>query len=139
MQRNRSGSQLSNIIWKKSTEMHKALSSRYRSFWSVCVKPPLTPGPLQLFSKLWLISWSLHLQSNKNPIDPAALPAVSSPDLTLAVCFYLLSKCYSILPLYAGQEATVRTGHGTTNWFQIRKGVHQGCILSPLSPCLIHF
>ena len=33
--------------------------------------------------------------------------------------------------LYAGQEATVRTGHGTTDWFQIRKGVYQGCILSP--------
>ena len=33
--------------------------------------------------------------------------------------------------LYAGQEATVRTGHGTTDWFQIRKGVCQGCILSP--------
>ena len=33
--------------------------------------------------------------------------------------------------LYAGQEATVRTGHGTTDCFQIRKGVHQGCILSP--------
>ena len=33
--------------------------------------------------------------------------------------------------LYAGQEATVRTGHGTTYWFQIGKGVHQGCILSP--------
>ena len=33
--------------------------------------------------------------------------------------------------LYAGQEATVRTGHGTTNWFQIEKGVCQGCILSP--------
>ena len=32
--------------------------------------------------------------------------------------------------LYAGQEATVRTGHGTTGWFQIGKGVHQGCILS---------
>ena len=32
--------------------------------------------------------------------------------------------------LYAGQEATVRTGHGTTDWFQIRKRVHQGCILS---------
>ena len=32
--------------------------------------------------------------------------------------------------LYAGQEATVRTGHGTTDWFQIRKGVHQGCMLS---------
>ena len=38
--------------------------------------------------------------------------------------------------LYAGQEATVRTGHGTTDWFQIEKGVHQGCILSP---CLFNF
>ena len=33
--------------------------------------------------------------------------------------------------LYAGQEATVRTGYGTVNWFQIGKGVHQACILSP--------
>ena len=33
--------------------------------------------------------------------------------------------------LYVGQEATVRTGHGTTDWVQIGKGVHQGCILSP--------
>ena len=33
--------------------------------------------------------------------------------------------------LYTGQEATVRTGHGTTDWFQIRKGLHQGYILSP--------
>ena len=33
--------------------------------------------------------------------------------------------------IYAGQEATVRTGHGTTNWFQIGKEVRQGCILSP--------
>ena len=33
--------------------------------------------------------------------------------------------------MYAGQEATVRTGHETTDWFQIGKGVHQGCILSP--------
>jgi len=38
--------------------------------------------------------------------------------------------------LYAGQEATVRTGHGTINWFQIGKGVHQGCLLSP---CLCNF
>ena len=38
--------------------------------------------------------------------------------------------------LYAGQETTVRTGHGTTDWFQIRKGVRQGCILSP---CLFNF
>ena len=33
--------------------------------------------------------------------------------------------------LYSGQEATVRTGHGTIDWFQIGKGVHQGCMLSP--------
>ena len=33
--------------------------------------------------------------------------------------------------LYAGQEATVKTGHGTTDWFQIGKGIFQGCILSP--------
>ena len=35
------------------------------------------------------------------------------------------------LNLYAGEEATVRTGHGTTDWFQIGKGVRQGCLLSP--------
>ena len=38
--------------------------------------------------------------------------------------------------LYEGQEATYRTGHGTTDWFQMGKGVHQGCILSP---CLFNF
>ena len=38
--------------------------------------------------------------------------------------------------LYAGQEATVRTGHGTMGWFQIGKGIRQGCILSP---CLFNF
>ena len=38
--------------------------------------------------------------------------------------------------VYAGQEATVRTGPGTTDWFQIGKEVHQGCILSP---CLFNF
>ena len=38
--------------------------------------------------------------------------------------------------LYAGQEATVRTGHGTTDWFHVGKGVHQGCVLSA---CLFNF
>ena len=44
-------------------------------------------------------------------------------------------KCF-LRNLYAGQEATVRTGHGTTDWFQIGKGLRQGCILSP---CLFNF
>ena len=43
---------------------------------------------------------------------------------------------YLLRNLYSGQEATVRTRHGTTDWFQIGKGVHQGCILSP---CLFNF
>ena len=43
---------------------------------------------------------------------------------------------YLLRNIYAGQEATVRTGHGTTGWFQIGKGVRQGCILSP---CLFNF
>ena len=43
---------------------------------------------------------------------------------------------YLLINLYASQEATVRTGHGTTDWFQIGKGVHQGCILSS---CLCNF
>ena len=43
---------------------------------------------------------------------------------------------YLLRNLYAGQEVTVRTGHGTTDWFQIGKGVCQGCIWSP---CLVNF
>ena len=43
---------------------------------------------------------------------------------------------YLFRNLYAGQEATVRTGHGTTHWFQLGKGGRQGCILSP---CLFNF
>ena len=43
---------------------------------------------------------------------------------------------YCLRNLYTDQEATVRTGHGTTDWIKIGKGVHQGCILSP---CLFNF
>ena len=42
-----------------------------------------------------------------------------------------LFQSYFLRNLYAVQEATVRTGHGTTDWFQVGKGVHQGCLLSP--------
>ena len=46
-----------------------------------------------------------------------------------------ISYVYTYMYIHIGQEATVRTGHGTTDWFQIRKGVPQGCILSP---CLFY-
>ena len=45
--------------------------------------------------------------------------------------FFRLTYSVTHRNLYAGQEATVRTGHETTDWFQIGKGIHQGCILSP--------
>ena len=51
---------------------------------------------------------------------------IDSMDLSLSKILTCLLR-----NLYAGQEATVRTGHGTTDWFQIGKGVSQGCILSP--------
>ena len=73
-----------------------------------------------------------------------------SPPLNYLILTYLMSSVWKILKemgipdhltgllrnLYAGQEATVRTGRGTTDWFQIGKGVCQGCILSP---CLFNF
>jgi len=73
-------------------------------------------------------------------------PKTHNPQLILRKCHFLwkILKEMGIRDhltcllgnLYAGQEATVRTGHGTTDWFQTGKGVHQGCILSP---CLFHF
>ena len=72
------------------------------------------------------------------------------PTLSISISKTLCNKLWKILKelgipdhltcllrnLYAGQKATVRPGHGTTDWFQIGKGVHQGCILSP---CLYDF
>ena len=58
---------------------------------------------------------------------------ISKQSYLIVVSIYvsLVSKFCLLRNLYAGQEATVRTGHGTTDWFQIGKGVRQGCILSP--------
>ena len=55
------------------------------------------------------------------------------PSAALFLCLqsFPASGSLPVSRLYAGQEATVRTGHGTTDWFQMGKGVHQGCILSP--------
>ena len=60
-----------------------------------------------------------------NSMDNIAIPSMFPNDILQKILTCLLRN------LYAGQEATVRTGHGTMDWFQIGKGVHQGCILSP--------
>ena len=57
--------------------------------------------------------------------------AIPSPPLALFIMILSRLTWLHIPNLYAGQEATVRTVHGTTDWFQIGKGVRQGCILSP--------
>ena len=51
--------------------------------------------------------------------------------IRIHACSHLFHLTFLLRNLYAGQVATVRTGHGTTDWFQIGKGVRQGCILSP--------
>ena len=58
------------------------------------------------------------------------------PQLIMPKKLNLNGSMNTLRNLYAGQEATVRTGHGTTDWFQIGKGVRRGCILSP---CLLNF
>ena len=71
----------------------------------------------------------LAFSQEKMSVPPSTPPSSS----TTSFCS-LLPVSWSLLLLrnqYAGQEATVRIGHGTADWFQIRKGVHQGCILSP--------
>ena len=84
-------------------------------------------------------SWKKQESSRKTSIS--ALLTMPKP---LTVCITINCGKFvkgweyqvSLRNLYAGQEATVRTGHGTTDWFQIGKGVRQGCILSP---CLFNF
>ena len=86
------------------------------------------------------------LQTPKNlglRLDISQRPIIVIKTISFIIINHILYK--PIIPdhlfcllrnLYAGQEAIVRTGHGTTDWFQIGKGVRQGCILSP---CLFNF
>ena len=83
---------------------------------------------VQLFATPWTAACqtSLSITNSQSLLKLMSIKSVM-PSNHLILCRPLLL----LRNLYAGQEATVRTGHGTTNWFQIRKGVHQGCILSP--------
>ena len=99
-----------------------------------------------------LVSLSLSLSYSLMPIHPEGTPG-SCWGWTLgpkSLTVWITINCGKILKelgipdhltcflrnLYAGQEATAWTGHGTTDWYQIRKGAHQGDILSP---CLFNF
>ena len=82
---------------------------------------------------------SLKKQGSSRQLSTSALLTVTKP-LTLWITINMEKFWKMEIPdfltcllrnLYAGQEATVRTGHGTTDWFYIGKGVHQSCILSP--------
>ena len=90
------------------------------------------------------ICWIIEKQESSRKTSTSALWTTSKPLTVWITTNWKILKEMGIPDhltcllrnLYAGQEATVRTGHGTTDWFQIGKGVHQGCILSP---CLFNF
>ena len=94
--------------------------------------------------KLPTSAGSLKEQESSRKISISALLTMPKPLTVWITTNWKILKEMGILDhltcflrnLYAGQEATVRTGHGTTDWFQIGKGVRQGCILSP---CLVNF
>ena len=86
--------------------------------------------------KLPTLVESSKKQESSRKISISALLTMPKP-LTVWIPMGIPAHLTCLLRnLYAGQEATVRTGRGTTDWFQIGKGVHQGCILSP---CLFNF
>ena len=84
-------------------------------------------------------SGTLKKQESSRKTSICALLTMPKPLTVLITIYWKILKEMGIPDhltcllrnLYAGQEATVRTGHGTTDWFQIGKGVSKGCILSP--------
>ena len=83
--------------------------------------------------KLPTSAGSLKKQESSRKTSSSALLTMPKPlTVWITVDFGIPDHLTCLLRnLYLGQEATIRTGHGTTDWFQIGKGVHQGCILSP--------
>ena len=80
-------------------------------------------SPLISSSILGTYTWGIHLSMSYLFVFSYCSWGSQARNIDHLTCF--------LRNLYAGQEATVRTGHGTTDWFQIGKGVRQDCILSP--------
>ena len=125
-----------------SKVMLKILQARFQQYMT-CELPDVQTGfrkgretRNQIASIRWIIKKTREFQKNICFIDYAkAFDCVDDNKLwkilqEMGIADHLLRN------LYAGQEATVRTGHGTTDWFQIGKGVCQSCVLSP---CLFNF
>ena len=110
--------------------------------WQLGFLPPVPPEKPFLDTNC-LLNKGLSLQKKKESSRKTSISALLTTPKPLTV--WITTNCGKFLKrwehqttwpaslrnLYTGQEATVRTGHGTTHWFQIRKGVQQGCILSP--------
>ena len=105
----------------------------------VPLKLPLKGTRDQIANNHWIIEKTREFQKNICFFDYAkAFDYVNHNKQWKILKQMRISDRFTCLlrNLYAGQETTVRTGYGTTDWFQIGKGVHQGCILSP---CLFNF
>ena len=103
------------------------------AIWSLVplpfLKPAWTSGSSR-FTYCWSLSWRI-LSITLLVCDMSAIVWITINWKILKEMGIPDHLTCLLRNLYAGQEATVRTRHGTTDWFQIRKGVHQGCILSP--------
>ena len=116
------------ICWDQWCLTHPVDRSRGRLEATVQEWPSLGQLCLEKVGDAEQTTVRLHTLAGGSPAFPILLWSY-----TYSIPDYL--SCL-LRNMYADQEATVRTGHGTTDWFQIGKGVHQGCILPP---CLFNF
>ena len=125
-------------------QMVKSLPAiRETRVWSLSREDPLKK---EMATHPSILAWKIPWTEEPGGLQSTGLQRVRQDwaiSLSLSYTIWTLSFHEEFQPvsktlrnLYAGQEATVRTGHGTTDWFQIGKGVRQGCILSP---CLFNF
>ena len=121
--------------------MHKILQARLQQYVN-CELPDVQAGFLEKSEepeiKLPTSAGSWKKQESSRKTSISALLTMPKPlSVWITINWKTLKEMgipdhlTCLLYLYAGQEATVRTGHVKTDWFQIRKGVYQGCILSP--------